>query len=168
METPDINNPKWQDLILSYENLELKSLAFQILVIRTKESYNNNELNIKEAVNTLHLFCLENKNGNNLMTDIKNIFGDLNSDLHFATKSPQKKEEHIDVSEDIIAHETLNTFENEMLEIQNDVNTDFENTDNSIEEKEKLLQELESLNNKVKETKKVKKKKGFFKRLFVY
>ncbi len=161
MEIPSINNPIWKDLIISFENLELKSLAFQMIVIRTKERFRNKEISIENAIEILYNFCINNKKGNNLIVDIKNIFGDSEINIKFNIEKPQKMEEDIEIDENIIVPDNLLGVN----DIERDTN--IKTKESTLEEKEKLLHDLESLDNKVKEIDK-KKKKGFFKRLFIY
>jgi len=198
MNIPNKSNPKWQDLITGYENLELKSLAFQMTLIRTKEQYNSGEIDLDKSVNQLYNFCIENQNGNNLLEDINTLFGDYNTDIQFVNEEPKTEEKPIEISEDIIINENFNINENHFSDNQKEtldtvlednssafkeqeleILNEFDNLNNPLnvtleqkeedtfEEQERLKQELEILNNKVKEVEKdTKKKNGFFRRLF--
>jgi len=175
MNTPSISNPKWQELILSFETPEFKSLAFQMIIIRTKERFNNNEIDMDSAIYLLYSFCEENISGSNLQHDLSTIFGENEFLINFDTEN--KKEV---ISEDI--NRETNNLE---IENQKDVNLEKSNysndevvtnqnelkpVTNSDDEREKLIHQLETLKNKVDEVKKTsiqkKKKNGFFKNLF--
>lgn len=170
MKIPSKSNPKWQELILNNESIQFKNLAFQMLITRTKERFNNNEIDEISAISLLYDFCVNNISGSKLQDDLKPIFNISESNTFETNTNTQTKKitEDLNITKNQIVtkfEKTKKLAEKNSNNDQNEIKIDF----NIETEREKLTKQLEALKIQFDETQKSnnqKKNEGFFKKLF--